>query len=143
MNALLEGADPACFLTIGCAQLCSLNKRRDKKWQEDTEHALFDNLDSRRQLATQERLAVLAVAETHAELAPPTVGKHRHRPLAIDVIGELPKDMIAILVGKTLVVGLKYATGGVPDCFLHAAYNIPAAVLIRSVKDLYRVDRPH
>jgi hypothetical protein len=35
MNALLEGADPACFLTIGYAQLCSLNSGRDKKWQED------------------------------------------------------------------------------------------------------------
>src|SRR5262245_54349424 len=34
MNALLEGADPMCFLTTGSGLLCSLNRRRDKKWQE-------------------------------------------------------------------------------------------------------------
>src|SRR5687767_14517955 len=44
MNALLEGADPPCFLTVGSGLLCSLNKRRDKKWQEGgrSQQALSD-----------------------------------------------------------------------------------------------------
>ena len=49
---------------------------------------------------------MIRVAQVHRELTPDAVLLHGHVPRALDGIGKLPDDVVALLIGESLAVGL-------------------------------------
>src|SRR3712207_9260412 len=59
--------------------------------------------------------SVCLVAQIQFESLPLSALQNRGPPFALDVIRELPKDVVAILIGESLTVRLEDAAGRAPD----------------------------
>ena len=77
---------------------------------------LFDLSRAFWDLAIPKFLPLCVVTQIHNKFSPmPMSVIHGHTPVPGNIVPELPKDVVALLVGESFVVGLNYAFCALPN----------------------------
>lgn len=87
---------------------------------------------------------MLLVSQVHLKSYPFTgFSDDGHIPRPFNIVGELPQNMITILIRETLKIGLNNSFKSIPDFPVNGTNHIPPIILVCPIKYLKRINYFH